>query len=359
VRIALDVTSAVKPRKTGIGWFITHLVGAMCHELGPDDRLLLCTRLSRWKKRRHRPRAEHPQVAHRWFEPLGPRGGADLYHGLDKRLTRGSLPKVVTIHDVFSLVSDRFADERFRSRTQARYAEIARCADRIVFPSACSEREFLGFQPEANGRTAVVPHGVDPAFRPSEPDRVADVRRRYGLPERFALYVGEISLRKNLPGMARGLAAAEADLPWVWVGSDAHGAVQILDEVRAVPGLETIRLGYVPFADLPAVYGAATLLTFVTHHEGFGLPALEAMACGTPAVVSSRGALPEVTAGCALEATPDEPTGIGEAVRRIARDGACAAELRRRGMDRAATFTWQRAARGHLAVYRDVLAAKR
>lgn len=359
MRIALDVTPAVKPRRTGIAWYAAHLARALAPQLGPEDELLLCTRLSRWRKRRHRPAPAPPAVRARWFQaPFGPRGAPDVFHGTDARLPERCRARLVaTVHDVFSLETERFAAAGFRERKRAHYADIAARASRILFSSAATQRVFLERFPEARERATVVPLGVGPGFAPVPAEQLAAVRKSLDLPDRYALYVGEISTRKNLPGQARGLAASATDLPWVWVGSDSYGAEEILREVESVRGLRVVRPGYVAAEALPAVYSGATLLTFATFNEGFGLPALEAMACGTPAVVADRGALPEVTGDCALQADPDSPEAIGDAIRRLVDDAALAEQLRVRGLEWVRSFTWERTARMSLDVYREALSA--
>jgi alpha-1,3-rhamnosyl/mannosyltransferase len=359
MRIAFDATAAVRPQRTGIGWYAAHLARELAASLEPRDALVLCTRLSRWKKRAFRPLLDDPQVQQRWFQGwVGPRGSPDVFHGPDGRLPSGprTTPLVATVTDVFSLVSDRFAAARFRARKRHRYRDIARRARRIIFPSEATRREYLEFFPQAEPRAAVVALGVSPAFAPQPAGRIAEVRRRLGLPERYALYVGEISVRKNLPGMAKGLAASGVALPWVWVGADSFGAEPVVAAVRAIRGVEVVRPGYVPFADLPAVYAGAAILTFVTSHEGFGMPALEAMACGTPVLVSDRGALPEVVGEGGLLAPPDDPGEVGAALRKVLEDEGLAASLRARGLARAATFSWQRCARETRAVYAAAVA---
>ena len=353
MRIAFDATAAVRPQRTGIGWYAAHLARELAASLEPRDALYVCTRLSRWKKRAFRPELGDARAQQRWFQGwFGPLAVADVFHGPDGRLPGPRpTPLVATVSDVFSLVSDRFAAARFRARKRHRYRDIARRARRIIFPSDATRREYLEFFPEAEPRAAVVPHGVSPEFTVQTPEHVAAVRTRLGLPQRYALYVGEISVRKNLPGMARGLAASGVALPWVWVGSDSFGAEPVLAAVREIPGVEVVRPGYVPFADLPAVYAGAAVLTFATSHEGFGMPALEAMACGTPVLVSDRGALPEVVGDCGLQAPPDDPGEIGAALRKLAHDEDLAASLRARGLARAAEFSWQRTARETRAVY--------
>jgi glycosyltransferase involved in cell wall biosynthesis len=355
VRIALDLTPAVKPRRTGIGWYTTQLARALAARIGPEDRLLLCTRASRWRYRRHRPACAGPRVRQRWFQaPFGPRGTPDVFHGTDARLPeRCRAALVATVHDVFSLECERYAPAQFRARKRARYADIAQRASRIIFDSAATQRAYLEYFPIAGERSAVVHLGVDPLFAPAASETLAETRRRLGLPEQYVLYVGEISVRKNLPTQARGLALSGTDLPWVWVGADSYGAGPILEEVRAVKKLRLLRPGYLAAEDLPAVYSGAVLLTFATCSEGFGLPALEAMACGTPALVADRGSLPEITGGCALAVDPESAEAIGAAIRRLAQDESLRRELRQRGLDWVRPFTWERTARETLACYRS------
>ena len=354
MRIALDVTPAANPRRTGIGWYAAQLARALAGRIEPEDTLLLCTRLSRWRKRRQRPACAGPAVHQRWFQaPFGPRGAPDVFHGTDARLPeRCGAALVATVHDVFSLESESYASAKFRARKRARYADIARRAARIIFISSATQRAFLEHFPIARERCAVVHHGVDPRFAPAPSETLAEARRRLGLPERYALYVGGVSVRKNLPTQARGLALSGTDLPWVWVGADSYGAESILEEVRAVQGLHLLRSGYLAAEDLPAVYAGAALLTFATLSEGFGLPALEAMACGTPAVVADRGSLPEITGGCALTVDPESAEAIGDAIRQLAHDEPLRRELRQRGLDWVRPFTWERTVRETLGVYR-------
>jgi glycosyltransferase involved in cell wall biosynthesis len=358
VRIALDLTPSVRPRRSGIGWYVLHLATALAAQLGPEDQLQVCTRLSRWRMRRHRPAFPSAQVQQHWFQaPFGPRGAPDIFHGTDARLPqRCRAALVATVHDVFSLDWEHFATAGFRARKRAHYADIDARAARIVFPSQATRDAFVAHYPTAAARSVVVHEGVDAAFAPVPAERVAEVRTRLGLPAEYALYVGEISRRKNLPTLALGLDRSRTGLPWVWVGSDSFGAAEILEAVHAVPGLRLLRPGYLRTEDLPAVYSGATLLTFATASEGFGLPALEAMACGTPAVIADRGALPEVTGGCALAANPDDADAIAAAIRKLATDTNLRAALRARGLAWVRRFRWERTARETLAVYRSARA---
>jgi glycosyltransferase involved in cell wall biosynthesis len=262
---------------------------------------------------------------------------------------------VATVHDVFSLVSDRWCHGAFREKSLRRYRTAAERAAHVIFDSHSTRREYLEHFPQVADRSSVIHLGLDPAFSPPAPQTVASVRERYGLPERFVLYVGEISARKNLPGMARGVLASGTEMPWVWVGPPSYKSDEIVPEVESMPGIDLRRLGYVPFADLPALYAAARTLSFATFHEGFGQPALEAMACGTPVVVSNSGSLPEITGGYGLEVDPDDPEEIGAALRSVWEDDALHDQMRERGIKHAEAFNWERTALQHMAVYRSAI----
>ena len=354
MHIALDVTPAARLRRTGIGWYARHLALALADALEPDDDFSLCTRLSRWRARSQRVR--HPRARDRWFQaPWGPAGHPHVFHGTDARLPERCRARlVVTVHDVFSLESERWASPRFRARKRQHYQEIADRADRILFDSRTTRERFLAHFPGAEKRGRVVPLGVTPDFRPADPATVARVRALHGLPERYALFVGEVSERKNLPQQGQALRDSDCGLPWVWVGRDSFGATEIHHRVQQLPGLRVLQPGYLPAEDLPAVYSGATLLTFASYDEGFGLPALEAMACGTPAVVSHRGALAELTADAALHVDPEDSAAIAAAIRRIAGDGEEREQLAKRGLERARHFSWEKTARESLAVYREL-----
>ena len=353
MRIALDVTAATQSQLAGAGVYASQLARCLGSALGDSDELLLCTRLSAWPRRAYRPEAADPRVSHRWYlDGLGPRGGPEIFHALDDYVPRrmpGHL--VVSVHDARSMLTDRFApDDGYRAHHDSRYGQIARHADRVVFSSEYVRREYLTGFPEVADRDSVVHPGVDPIFRRVSGEEVASARRAHDLPDRFALYVGEVAPRKNLPAQARALALGAPGLPWVWLGVDGPDSAAVREEVAGIT--EVIDLGYRPRHELSAVYSAATLLTLVTKDEGYGLASLEAMACGLPIVVSRQEAVCELTGGCALEAGAESETEMAEAFGRIVSDEAFATELSRQGLDRAGQFTWERTAREVLEVYR-------
>jgi glycosyltransferase involved in cell wall biosynthesis len=228
-------------------------------------------------------------------------------------------------------------------------------ADAVIAVSDFTRREIEDVYPSARGKVHVVHHGVRPAVQPPADDAPAELPP---LPERFVLAVGTIEPRKNLGALLDAMRivrsdAKLSDVALVVVG----GPGWLSDRLEQRLALEqtngrVLRLGYVSDAALGALYRTAAAFAFPTLYEGFGLPALEAMAAGLPVVCSNVASLPEVVGDAALRV--DEPLAepLAGALRRVLSDDALAADLRRRGLERAAAFTWDQAARQTLDVYR-------
>jgi glycosyltransferase involved in cell wall biosynthesis len=367
VRIALDASAAAKAEPTGVGRYVARLADALLEE----DRALevvLAVRLGRLRRRRHlhRPPAEHASRATtRWLPSLWPAlatRGCDLAHGPDARVVGGAAPQVVTIHDLFNVTSASWAGEAFRAEKRARYAEAASRAARILCPSEATARDVATHLGVPRERIAVTPLGVDRSLRPVAESERDPALARLGVRRPYVLFVGLLQPRKNLEAVANvfaRLAARVEDLSLVLAGEDRLPAGRLDAIVETTGAPERVRrLGYARSADLPALYSGAALLLFPSRDEGFGLPALEAMACGCPVVASDRGALPEVLGPGGLAFAPDAIDDLEDAARRLLDDEAFRAAQVERGRARARDLTWARTARATLAAYRDALSAR-
>ena len=274
-------------------------------------------------------------------------GPVDVAHATGLVPCPAAAPLVVTMHDL-AFVHQPGQFSRQGLRVMRRSLAVTRDVATLVVTSSEASRRDL----EANGveaaRIRVVPLGVDHA--PATPDAVAAIRRTYGLPERFALFVGTLEPRKNLRRLGAAMARLADPLPLVVAGPDGWGA--------ATDGLDAadVRfLGFVPAAELPALYAAATVFAYPSESEGFGLPVAEAMAQGTPVVTSAGTSTEEVAGGAAVLVDPFDTdaiaAGIDEAQRR-------ADELAVAGRARAAALTWDAAAERTLGVYREAVSGR-
>jgi glycosyltransferase involved in cell wall biosynthesis len=229
-------------------------------------------------------------------------------------------------------------------------------ASGIVTVSHSARRDLLRLHGIDADRVSVVHEAAAPRFQPiSDCARLDEARRRYGLPARFVLYVGTIEPRKNLPRLMQAFAAARAQGmphelvcagPYGWSSRDLTGVVQRLGIRRVVHFT-----GYVAAEDLPALYNLGEMFAFPSVYEGFGLPVVEAMACGTPVITSNTSSLDEIAAGAAETVDPYDVDALTAALGRLARDAAWRKELSERGLARARRFSWTRTARQMLAVY--------
>jgi len=272
---------------------------------------------------------------------------------------RASCKRVVTVHDLtFFLLP-----QRFRATRRIPYQLATRAgtylADRVIVPSRSTANDLRRVLGTPASKIAVTPEGAAPEFRPIAQDEAAKVAAGYGLRPGYLLSLGTQEPNKNRGAIIRALSllgTARRDLQLAVVGG---GGWRTETETAAIEGLGLTRqihyTGYVEQEDLPALYSAASVFLFPSLHEGFGLAALEAMACGVPVVTSNRSSLPEVVGDAALLVDPEDNQALAAAIANILDDPALAARLREEGPKRAAQFTWEACAVKTVAVYREVL----
>lgn len=288
-------------------------------------------------------------------------GRADIFHSpltMGARLLAGRL--IVTVHDLMHVHNPEFLPPGWVPGMTADMRSALRWADLIIAVSHFTMRDLIETFGFPESRIRVVHHGVDAAFAPLADTReIERVRVKYGIPGRYVLTVGTLEPKKNHLGLIQAFFRATdgplADYSlvlaggrrWAWPAVDRH--LETISDAHRV-----ILPGFVPASDLPALYNGATCFVLPSLFEGFGIPVVEAMACGTPVIASNVAALPEVVGGAGILVDPTNVSDLAEALRAVVLDERLQATLRRRGLERAKGFTWDRAARETVEVYESL-----
>lgn len=285
-------------------------------------------------------------------------GGFDVYHETSFfPSAQNHTPTVFTLFD-FSL--DRFAQTHPRERVwfhrlffrrRLRYAHHVVTISHAVLREA---KERLGW---GEDRLSAVPLAPDAVFFPRPAEAVAAVRGRFGLDGPYVLFVGSLEPRKNLRLAWQALRRLKAAVPLVLVGWTAWGDKSWLAEAlsrRDARSPKVVLTGFVDDETLAALYTGAAALVYPSLYEGFGLPVLEAMACGCPVVCSRIPSLEETSGGAALLVDPHDPEEAADALGRLLEDARLREDLSSRGLDRAKAFTWEKTARAMLDVFAKV-----
>jgi glycosyltransferase involved in cell wall biosynthesis len=303
---------------------------------------------------------EQPWARIMWeqfFQPVvAAREQLDLLHGLAFVAPLASrCPTMVTVHDLsFALFPEFF---RGANAVYLRWFTRMACrrAARIVAVSEHTRADVIRLYDVPAEKVEAIPHGVDARFYPRPASEVAEFRHLHGLPENFILFVGTLEPRKNLVKLIEALEQVP-NVKLMLVGGKGWYYDQIFAAIERWDLHDRVRwVGYVPGDDLPLWYNAADVFAFPSRYEGFGMPLLEAMACGTPVVSSNASSLPEVAGDAALTVPPDDADALAEALQRTLNDNALRQDLRVKGLARAATFTWEETARRTAQAHRHAL----
>jgi glycosyltransferase involved in cell wall biosynthesis len=296
------------------------------------------------------------------------RSGLDLlFCPVNVRPFLSPCPAIVTIHDVIFLHYPGSFHPLKRLYLKAMTGWSARHADHVITVSEATRQDVIRMLGVPPRRVTAVHNGVGAQFRPCSEREKEAFRRDKGVEGRAILYIGTLEPRKNVTTLIEAFAAIASDPELTDITLMIGGSKGwYYDEIFATADRRGLTaggrvrfLGRVPDEELPLWYNIAALCAYPSFYEGFGLPPLEAMACGTPVVVSDRSALPEIVGDAGILVDPEAVPAWSSALRRLLQDRDLAQDLARRGHERAAQYSWERSARETAEVFQRVMASRR
>lgn len=372
MRVCLDVSAALA-QTAGIARYVRELTLALLHmPAGPEIRFF-------HNRQRQRMPAEWGSQTTPSVAPLGNKlwrlwllGGlpsprrwtqaiwdSDLFHATDITLPRLAKPSVITICDLTTLLFPQFHTRMNRWYQRLALPGMLRRADAIIAISQATKDDLIQHLRVDPERIYVTPLGVDHNRFVAQPPGAANaqVRSALGIEVPYLLAVGTLEPRKNLVTLLHAYATlSPATPPLVLAGGQGWGNPALAALIDTLGIRERVHLtGYVADELLPSLYGAAEIFVYPSFYEGFGLPVLEAMACGAPVITSNTSSLPEVAGDAALLVDPQDHEALAAVLSRLVGDEKERRTLSERGIERAQRFTWQHTAQITLDVYRSVI----
>jgi len=299
------------------------------------------------------------QVAGSTSQSPVPSRQSPLYHSTYYLMPyRPSAPTLLTIYDLIALLQPQTVSLRARLFFGVATRLALAASQQIITISASARDDLLAHFPVSADRVTAIPLAADPRFRPQPGDEIARVRAKYNLPEHYILYLGINKPHKNLTRLIE--AYSQIHNPHFTLHNSHLIIAGAWDErypesrALAAPLGDAVRfLGPVDDADLPALHSAAMLFVFPSLYEGFGLPVLEAMACGAPVICGNRSSLPEVAGDAAILVDPTDTDAIAAAIRQVLAEDGLRRSLAEKSLRQATHFSWQRTAAETLEVYRS------
>jgi glycosyltransferase involved in cell wall biosynthesis len=374
LKIAIDIRTINKPR-SGVGYYVTNLIQKL-QEIDKDNDYCLISNNGEYKNTFHAQSNfenhttcisnENHLVGDLWESFYLPRllekKNVSVFHGpaFMVPLIKRNMGTVVTIHDIVSFIMPDTIPMKYAFYMRNLIKLVSRKADRIISVSESTKNDLVKWLDVPEEKITVVHQAVSEAFHPAtNGDGGADMRRRFGIRGRYMLFVGNLEPRKNLLHLMEAFALARERLGgpvqlvicgkkgWLYSGIlKTYGRIRRGDDILITD--------YVNEKDLLGLYQNAEMFVFPSRYEGFGMPALEAMACGAPVITSNTSSMPEITGSAAIMVNPSDVGEISEAMIKVANSESLRSELREKGLKQAKLFSWTNTARETLDVYRSL-----
>ena len=356
---------------TGIGHYTLELANHLAVAAPADEIQVVSPRayLKSLDGQRERPanlrlvRSRVSPITRHWWSIGLPRyirrHGIEVFHGTNFEVPlRRVCPTVVTIHDLSMLLYPHTQEHKRVRRAQRRLPAMARASTMIITPTESVRREVHEHLLLPLDRIVAVPEAARSCFHRLEPEETIATRRRFGIRHEFLLFVGTVEPRKNIATLLRAfeevLRVRAQPLQLVIAGRKGWLVDDLFDSLKRSPAAEHILCtGYLPDEDLCALYSSCIALIYPSIYEGFGLPPLEAMACGAPVIASNIPAIKEVVGAAALLVSPESTEELARSLFELLDSDSARSELSTAGVNRVAQFSWSHTATATRSVYAE------
>jgi glycosyltransferase involved in cell wall biosynthesis len=356
LKIGIDISPLETGHKVrGVGFYLTHLKNALVKYFPNNEYVFF--------QRGEKLPSDVKVVHFPYFEPFFL--ALPIYN---------KFKTVVTVHDLTPIVFQQAFPSGIKGKLKWQMQRYAlKRASAVITDSNSSKKDIRKYAGVRENKINVVYLAAGEQFMKLKTDNIKlkEVRKRYGLPEKFVLYVGDVTWNKNLPRLID--AVQKLKMPLVMVGksliqedydktnpwnADLISVQTKLKTENLKPKHQVIRLGFVPDEDLVAIYNLATVFVMPSLYEGFGLPVLEAMACGCPVITSKEGSLPEVAGDAAYYVSAYDMDDIADGIEKVFNDDNLQKELKQKGLEQVKKFSWKTTAEETLKVYENVVSIR-
>lgn len=282
--------------------------------------------------------------------------GYDIYHGLNYHVPRLNFPSILNIYDLSYILFPQCFTKKRLGDIRRKVSSSVRRAEVIITGSEAAKADIVNSLKVAEEKIEVIPFGLERAFKPVDAEKVAAIREKYRLPDRFILFVGTIEPRKNIIGLLDAYnRLGKSDPGLVIVGRRGWLFQEIFKEVERLNLADKVIFpGHIPESDLPLVYNAASVFVYPSLYEGFGFPPLEAMACGVPVITSNTSSLPGIVGDAGILVNPEKTDEIVQAIKDVLEDDSRRQVMVKKGFERAKAFSWEKCARETIKLYKKV-----
>ncbi|RLC37642.1 glycosyltransferase family 1 protein [candidate division Kazan bacterium] len=361
MKIAVDFREAVKPSRAGKGEYVYELIKAWLQVIDKDVELILLTGAGqkinlpkgRWRQKSFSRGWLWHKLVWLWLEFARP---VDFYFATTSFIVPAflrSTPVITTIFD-FTVWRHLYSKTKVNLLEKILAGPAMRFSRHLIAISEFTKQEAVKLFKIAPSKIDVIYLGAGSQYRPFKlsEEQKRSLHRKYNLPSRFILYLGTLEPRKNILNIIRAFQQVKPEIKntkLVLAGSWGWQANEIK---QAIKTHEVIHIGYVEYSDKPAIYNLASVFVFPSYYEGFGLPPLEAMACGIPTIVSDAASLPEIVEDAAIVVAPNDAEGMARQIKEILSNTIFSRRLHAKGIERAKQFNWKDTAQQTQAVFK-------